>query len=141
MSKKLRNSYYYALRKSCNMNAFFSFDIFMVCIQNVSKSQELWNNTRRYEMLHTLNLGCSFITLREPCNNLRPIDVILHGFMSQFIYTTVFWDKRLNNLKLRVRLTRKTVEYILLKLLNKYHPFTRTYFFYMHVYVISYSHL
>jgi len=26
----------------------------------------------RYEILHTLNIGCSFITLREPCNNQRP---------------------------------------------------------------------
>jgi hypothetical protein len=24
-----------------------------------------------YEILHTLNLGCSFITIREPCNNQR----------------------------------------------------------------------
>jgi hypothetical protein len=30
------------------------------------------NNTYRYERLHTLNLGCSFITLREPCNNQWP---------------------------------------------------------------------
>jgi len=29
-------------------------------------------NTRRCEILHTLNLGCSFITHREPCNNRRP---------------------------------------------------------------------
>jgi len=29
------------------------------------------NYTHRYEILHTLNLGCSFITFREPCNNLR----------------------------------------------------------------------
>jgi hypothetical protein len=28
--------------------------------------------TCRYEILHTLNLGCSFITLREPYNNKRP---------------------------------------------------------------------
>jgi hypothetical protein len=32
-------------------------------------------------ILHTLNLGCSFITLRD-------IDVILHGFMLQIIFTT-----------------------------------------------------
>ena len=40
--------------------------------QNVSNSQELLNNTCRYEISHTLNLGCSFITLRESCNNQRP---------------------------------------------------------------------
>ena len=39
--------------------------------QNVNNSKELWNNTHRYEILHTLNLGCSFITLRELCNNQR----------------------------------------------------------------------
>ena len=27
---------------------------------HVSNSNELWNNTRRYEILHTSNLGCSF---------------------------------------------------------------------------------
>jgi hypothetical protein len=26
----------------------------------------------RYEILHTLNLGCRFITLRKSCNNQRP---------------------------------------------------------------------
>ena len=36
------------------------------------KQQELSNNTLRYQILHTLNLGCCFITLREPCNNQRP---------------------------------------------------------------------
>ena len=28
--------------------------------------------TMKYEILHTLNLGSSFITLREQCNNQRP---------------------------------------------------------------------
>ena len=44
--------------RDCNMNAFFSFDLFMDYIP------ELWNNTYRYEILQTLNLGCSFITLK-----------------------------------------------------------------------------
>jgi len=79
----------------------------LICLwfiyQNVSNSKELWNNTRRYEILHTLNLDCSFITLRERAviNNL---DVILYGFMLQIIYTTVFPVERFNNLKLSVRL-------------------------------------
>jgi hypothetical protein len=55
----------------------FSWSIY----QNVSNSQELWSNIRRYDILHTLNLGCSFITLRD-------LDVILHGFMLQIIFTT-----------------------------------------------------
>jgi hypothetical protein len=41
--------------------------------QNVSNSIVLWNNTRRYEMLPTLNLGCSFIILIETRNNQQPI--------------------------------------------------------------------
>ena len=44
-------------------NAFFYFDLFMVYIPE--------SKTHRYEILHTLNLGCSFITLREQCNNQR----------------------------------------------------------------------
>jgi hypothetical protein len=84
--------------------------------QNVSNSLELWNNnTRRYEIFHTLNLDCSFITLIEPCNDL---DVILHGVMLQTIYTTVFRDKGLDHLTHRFRLfhrlTRKTAVYMLL---------------------------
>ena len=31
-----------------------------------------WNNASRYEILRTLNLGCSFTTLRTPCNDQRP---------------------------------------------------------------------
>ena len=50
------------------MNAFFSFDLFMVYIPECK--QQL--RTYRYEIVHTLNMDCSFITLREPCNNQRP---------------------------------------------------------------------
>jgi len=46
------------------MNAFFSFDLFMIYIPECT--QQLRNNTRRYEILHTLYLGW------EPCNNQRP---------------------------------------------------------------------
>jgi hypothetical protein len=70
---------------------------------HVSNSNELWNNTRRYEILHTSNLGCSFNSLRESCNNQRPRCMILHGFMLQIIYTTVFRVKLLNNLMLHVQ--------------------------------------
>ena len=55
------------------MSAFFSFDLLLWSIyQNVSNISELCNNTRRYEILHTLNMHCSFITVREPCNSQRP---------------------------------------------------------------------
>jgi hypothetical protein len=38
----------------------------------------------------TLHLVCCFITLGEPYNNQQPrsVDVIVHDFMSQIIYTT-----------------------------------------------------
>jgi hypothetical protein len=43
---------------------------------------------------------------------INDLDVILHGFMLQFIHTTVFRVKQLNNLKLRVRLfNRFTYKY------------------------------
>jgi hypothetical protein len=73
----------------CNMNAFFSFDLFGFIYQNVSNSLELWNITPRYKILHTLNLGCSCITLRQPCNNQRPksdiANHLYHGFPSKTI--------------------------------------------------------
>jgi hypothetical protein len=46
------------------------------------------------EILHTLNLGCSFITLKEPCD----LEVILDGFKLQTIYTMAFPVQWLNNL-------------------------------------------
>ena len=45
----------------CNMNALFSFDLFMVYIQECKQ-----------QILYTLNLGCRFIILRDLCNNQRP---------------------------------------------------------------------
>ena len=48
---------------------YFPLILLWFIYQNGSNSYELWNNTRRYEILHTLNLGCSFITYREPCNH------------------------------------------------------------------------
>ena len=79
-------------------------------MQATAKNYEIIQ--RRYEILHTLNLGCSFITLRGPYNNQAPrCDITwltyllwiltatfskkkLHGFMLQIIYTTVFRAKR-----------------------------------------------
>ena len=57
----------------CNINAFFSFDIF---------------NTRRYEILHTVNMGVVLL-LSESHAIINDLYVILHGFMLQIIYTTV----------------------------------------------------
>ena len=78
----------------------------------------MWNNTRRYGILHTLNLGCSFITLREPCNNQRPRGDIAWLHATYHSYHD-FRVKRLDNLTFRVwlfnGLTLKTMVYILLK--------------------------
>jgi hypothetical protein len=80
------------------MNAFVSFDLFMV-----------YKTAKNYEIiyvdtiLHTLNLGCRFITLREPYNNQWP-KCDIAGLILQIIYTAVFRVKRLNNLTLHVRM-------------------------------------
>ena len=75
------------------MNAFISFDLFII-YQNSSNSQELWNNTRRYEILHTLKRCCTvYLLLSESSAKINDLDVILHGFMLQII-----------NITLRVRL-------------------------------------
>ena len=58
----------YIYTGSCNMNAFF------------------WSFYGLHTILHTLNLGCSFRTLRDPCNNQRPrcdiawLHVINHSY-------------------------------------------------------------
>ena len=73
------------------MNAFFPLIFFMVYIPECKQQLRTMNNTCRYEILHTLNLGCTFITLREPCNNqrlrcdiawLHVTNHIYHGFLS-----------------------------------------------------------
>ena len=71
------------------MNAFFSFDLFMVFI----------TDTRYY----SLSLGCSSISLRELCNNQQPRCDIAWLHATNYLYH-VFRIKRLNNLTLRVRL-------------------------------------
>ena len=72
------------------MNAFFSFDLFIVYIPE--RKQRLRTiNTRKHEILNTLKRGCSLITLRELCNNqrsrcdiawLRVTNHLYHGFRS-----------------------------------------------------------
>jgi hypothetical protein len=64
------------------MNAFFFFDLFMVYL--LECKQQL-RTMKQYDQIPdivhlTLNLGCSFIPLRE-------LDVILHAFIFQIIYT------------------------------------------------------
>ena len=91
------------------MNAFFSFDLFMVYIPECNQQVRLWNNTCRYwEILHNLNLGCSFIILRELCNNQWPRYDIAWLHVAN-LYTTVFWVKHLSNLTLYVRLFNRLI--------------------------------
>ena len=62
--------------------------------------------------MHTLNLGCSFITLRKSCNNQRPRCNIAWLHVTNYLYHG-FPELDRNNLTLRIRLfnrlTRKTV--------------------------------
>jgi hypothetical protein len=62
--KKERNSYSF-VTELCNMNSFFSFDLFMVYIPECKQQLGTEINTHRYEILHILSLGCNVITLRE----------------------------------------------------------------------------
>jgi len=83
------------------MNALFSFDLFMVYVAECK--QQLRNNTGRYDILHTFNLAVVLL-LSESRAIINDLEVKLHGFMLQIIYTTVFRFKRLNNITFRVRL-------------------------------------
>ena len=80
------------------MNAFFSFDLSMVyeCEQELRTI----NNTPRYEIGHPLNIGCSFVTLREPCNNQQPRCDITWLHFTNHLYHG-FPSKRFKNLTLR----------------------------------------
>jgi hypothetical protein len=70
------------------MNAFISFDLFII-YQNSSNSQELWNNTRRYEILHTLKRCCTvYLLLSESSAKINDLDVILHGLILNFVHNT-----------------------------------------------------
>ena len=48
----------------CKTNAFISFDLFMIFFYHVSNNKNVWNNTDRYEILHTLNLGLFYYSQR-----------------------------------------------------------------------------
>jgi hypothetical protein len=78
------------------------------------------NQDKNYEIIHadmrycTLIIWSVVLLLSESSAIINDLNVILHGFMLQIIYTMVFRVKRLNNLTLHIRLfnclTRKTVE-------------------------------
>ena len=79
------------------MNAFFSFDLCMVYIPECKQQLRTMKYTRRYEILHTLNLGGSFITLREQGNNQQP-------------RCDITWLHVTNHLYLHVRLLNSLTE-------------------------------
>jgi hypothetical protein len=58
--------------KLVTLNAFFSFDLFMVSIPECKQQLRTINDALRYEILHALSLSCSFNTLSEQCNYQRP---------------------------------------------------------------------
>jgi hypothetical protein len=64
---------------ACNMNAFFSFDIFMVCILECKQQLIIYKN---YEIIHAL--------LSQRSAIISDLDVILHDFMLQIIYTMYY---------------------------------------------------
>ena len=72
----------------------------------------------------TIQIWAVVLLLSESHAIINNLDVILHGFMLQIIYTTVFRVKQLNNrtwtlhVRLFNRLTQKTVVQILLTLID-----------------------
>ena len=74
---------------ACNMNTFFSIDLFVLFIYQNVINQQLRTMKKytqiKYEILYTLNLGCSFTTLREPCNNQRSRCDIAFLYYKSFI--------------------------------------------------------
>ena len=60
----------------------------------------------RYEILHNLNLGFSFITLRESHNNQRPRFDIAWPHLLQIIYTKDFRAKRQSKFIMSFRLSK-----------------------------------
>jgi hypothetical protein len=104
----------------------FSWIFLWFIYQNVSNNLELWNNTHSYKILHTLNLGCSFITLVEPCNNQQPRCDITWLHVTNHLYHGF---PELNNLTLWFRvwlfnpLTQKTMVHLRLFRLNFFKTF------------------
>ena len=61
---------------------YFTLIFLWFMYQNVNNRYELRNNTRRYEILHTLNLYWTcIILLSESHAIINDLDVILHTFI------------------------------------------------------------
>jgi len=73
----------------------------------------------RYEILHTLILGCSFITLREPCNTQRPrCDIAWFQVTNNLYHTFVLSDGLFNCLirKTGINITKFLVNYVVINI-------------------------
>ena len=68
------------------MNAFFSFDLFMVYIP---ECKQLLRTMKYYPQMQDIahfKSGCSFISLREPCCNQRHTGDIAWLHVTNYLY-------------------------------------------------------
>ena len=76
-----------------NMNAFFFFDFLWFIYKNVSNSQELLQLFLVFFIIHADTRHCTLLIwavvflLSESSAIINNLDVILHGFILQIIYT------------------------------------------------------
>jgi hypothetical protein len=70
------------------------------CKQQLRK--ELRNNTQRYEILHTLNQGCNFITLSEPYSQ------IAYNIIPEIPVPWFMWTDANNEAVMKERIIMKT---------------------------------
>ena len=77
------------------MNAFFSFDLFVVYLPECKQQliTDIINADARY---CTLEIWAVVLLLSESCAVINDQNVILHGFLLQIIYTKFFWVKQSN---------------------------------------------
>jgi len=76
-------------------------------MQAIAKNYELIHTEMRY---CTLYIWVVVLLLSQSCAIINDLDVILHGFMLQIIYTTVFQVIWLNNLTLHDRLFNRLTQ-------------------------------
>ena len=78
-----------------------------VALKHQKSKSKKSNQLKNYEIIHvdtnysTLYIWAVVLLLSESRTIINDLDVILHGFVLQIIYTTVFRVKRFNNLTLR----------------------------------------
>jgi hypothetical protein len=74
------------------MNTFFSFDLVIVYIPECKQQlKTIKQSTQIQDIAHFKYLGCSFITLREPCNKQRPKCDIAWFRVTNHLYHGFSW--------------------------------------------------